>query len=92
MQTQEGTGRLSKRERNNRASLHNLSNIIEQVNEWQATLYLSFIDFEEAFDSVHRESTWIMRKYGNPGKIFYENFDQGEICSWFSIKTGVNQG
>ena len=29
-------------------------------------------------------------------KIFYENLecvvdDQGEICSWFSIKTGVKQ-
>ena len=80
-----------------------LRNMIEQVNEWQATLYLNFIDFEKAFDSVHRESMWIiMRKYGIPDKIirmvkiFYEDFgcaveDQGEICSWFSIKTGVKQ-
>ncbi|EDO27949.1 predicted protein, partial [Nematostella vectensis] len=33
-----------------------LKNIIEQVNEWQATLYVNFIDFEKAFDSVHRKS------------------------------------
>ena len=33
-----------------------LHNIIEQVNEWQATLYLNFIDFEKAFNSVHRDS------------------------------------
>ena len=26
-----------------------LRNIIEQVNEWQGTLYLNFIDFEKAF-------------------------------------------
>ena len=34
-----------------------LWNIIEQVNEWKATLYLNFIDIEKAFDSiqVHRE-------------------------------------
>ena len=47
-----------------------LRNIIEQVNEWQATLYLNFIDFEKAFDSIHRESMWaIMQKYGVPEKI-----------------------
>ena len=80
-----------------------MRNIIEQVNEWQATLYLNFIDFEKAFDSVHRERMWILtRKYGIPDKIirmvkkFYEDFecaveDQGEICSWLSIKTGVKQ-
>ena len=81
-----------------------LRNIIEQVNEWQATLYLNFIDFEKAFDSIHRESMWIiLSKYGIPEKIirmvrvFYEDYecaveDQGEICSWFRIKTGVKQG
>ena len=47
-----------------------LRNIVEQVNEWQATLYLGFIDFEKAFDSIHRDSLWIiMRKYGIPEKI-----------------------
>ena len=46
-----------------------LRNIIEQVNEWQATLYLNFIDFEKAFDSIHRESMWIiLSKYGIPEK------------------------
>ena len=30
-----------------------LSTIIEQVNQWQATLYLNFIDFGKAFDSIH---------------------------------------
>ena len=81
-----------------------LRNIIEQVNEWQATLYLNFVDFEKAFDSVHHESLWlIMKKYGIPEKIvrivrtFYEDFqcaviDQGELCEWFNIKSGVKQG
>ena len=81
-----------------------LRNIIEQANEWQASLYINFIDFEKAFDSIHRESLWlIMRKYGLPNKIvrmvkvFYEDFncaveDQAEACEWFSIKTGVKQG
>ena len=79
-------------------------NIVERVNEWQASLYINFIDFEKAFDSIHRESLWlIMRKYGVPENIiriirlFYDDFecaveDQGEACAWFNIKTGVKQG
>ena len=35
-----------------------LRNIIEQANEWQATLYLNFIDFEKALDSIHRQRLW----------------------------------
>ena len=31
-----------------------LRNIIEQVVEWKSTLYITFVDFEKAFDSVHR--------------------------------------
>ena len=37
-----------------------LRNIIEQANEWQARLYINFIDFEKAFDSIHRESLWLI--------------------------------
>ena len=33
-----------------------LRNNIEHCYEWKDTLYLNFIDFEKAFDSVHRES------------------------------------
>ena len=58
-----------------------LRNIIEQVNEWQATLFVNFIGFEKAFDSVHRDSLWIiMQKYGIPEKLvrifklFYGDF------------------
>ncbi|GAG69788.1 unnamed protein product [marine sediment metagenome] len=47
-----------------------LRNIVEQVNEWQASLLLNFVDFEKAFDSIHLESLWtIMKKYGIPNKI-----------------------
>jgi len=47
-----------------------LHNILEQVNEWQATLYINFVDFEKAFDSVHRNDLWmIMNQYGIPQKI-----------------------
>lgn len=73
------------------------------VNEWQATLHLNFVDFEKTFDAVHHESLWlIMEQYGIPGKIvmtiktFYEDFqctleDQGEMCEWFNINSGVKR-
>ena len=42
-----------------------LRNILEQANEWRAGLYAHFVDFEKAFDSLHRESLWnIMRSCG----------------------------
>ena len=44
-----------------------LRNIIEQSVEWNASLYICFIDYEKAFDSVHRETLWrIMSSYGIP--------------------------
>ena len=47
-----------------------LRNIIEQVVEWQATLYITFVDFEKAFDSVHRES---MENYGELWNTMQDN-------------------
>ena len=44
-----------------------LRNIIEQSTEWQSTLYVNFVDFAKAFDSVHRHSLWmLLRAYGPP--------------------------
>ena len=79
-------------------------NIIERSIEWQSSLYVNFIDFENAFDSVHRDSLWlIMRSYGIPSKIIntvkalYANFecavvDGQDTTEWFKIKTGLKQG
>lgn len=58
-----------------------LRNIIEQCSEWNAPLFINFIDFKKAFDSVHHKSQWkILRAYGIPSKIvnigkFYEHFE-----------------
>lgn len=90
--------------RNTTDQIFILRNIIEQSNEWQSSLYVNFIDFEKAFDSIHRESLWkIMKIYGIPMKIInivkalYENFEcavleENEKSEWFKIKTGVKQG
>ena len=78
-----------------------LRNILEQCTEWNRQLYVNFIDFEKAFDSIHRDSLWqILRAYGisqclvNIIKCFYSSFTccigQGDVS--FEVKTSVQQG
>ena len=44
--------------------------IIEQSLEWNFSLYITFIDFIKAFDSLDRDSLWkLMRHYGIPEKF-----------------------
>ena len=81
-----------------------LRQILEQSNEWNDTIYANFVDFEKAFDSLHRDSLWkILRHYGIPAKIvnvikmLYCNFSAQVICGselteTFEVKTGVKQG
>ena len=81
-----------------------LRQILEQSNEWNDTVYANFVDFEKAFDSLHRNSLWkILRHYGIPSKItniikmLYCNFSAQVICGnelteTFQVKTGVKQG
>ena len=78
-----------------------LRNIIEQCTEWQRQLYINYVDFEKAFDNIHRESLWrILRVYGIPQQIvlviksYYNNFkcrvENSDFS--FSVGTGVRQG
>ena len=67
-------------------------------------LCINFINFQKAFDSVHRESLWkILQAYGLPPKIinlikmFYDNFEcsiilGNTITEAFPVKSGVRQG
>ena len=78
--------------------------IVEQSLEWNSPLYINFIDFEKAFDSVDRASLWkLLRHYGVPEKItnliskMYDGttarvIHAGELTDSFEIKTGVRQG
>ena len=44
--------------------------IAEQSLEWNTLLYITFIDFEKAFDSVNHRTLWkILRHYGIPEKF-----------------------
>jgi len=45
-------------------------NIMEQCREFQTPLFVNYIDFKKAFDSIHRESLWkILKLYGIPDKF-----------------------
>ena len=44
--------------------------IMEQTLEWNASLYINFVDYEKAFDSVDRNTLWkLLRHYRIPEKI-----------------------
>jgi hypothetical protein len=78
--------------------------IVEQSVEWQSPLYLNFIDFEKAFDSLDRTAIWkLLRHYGIPLKItriiqsFYHNMTcqvihNNDLTQQFRVETGVRQG
>ena len=78
--------------------------IVEQSLEFNAQLYLRFVDFEKAFDSVDRETMWkLLAHYGIPDKVIriiqliYENFEAqvmhtGDLSEPFNMGSGVRQG
>ena len=78
--------------------------IVEQTSEWNSPLYINFIDYEKAFDSVDRETLWkLLRHYGIPEKItslikcIYKDMNckvnhAGQLSESFEVKTGVRQG
>ena len=67
-------------------------------------MYINFVDYEKAFDSVDRNTLWkLLRHYGIPEKItnIIEKSYQGMNCKVihgqqltkeFQVNTGVRQG
>ncbi|VDP76627.1 unnamed protein product [Schistosoma mattheei] len=44
--------------------------IVEQLIEWNSSLYINFIDYEKAFDGVDITTLWkLLRHYSVPQKI-----------------------
>ena len=78
--------------------------IVEQLLEWNFPLYISFIDYEKAFDSVDRETMrMLLRHCRVPEKIIslirctFQDMscriaDAGQQSESFEVKTGVRQG
>ena len=81
-----------------------LRQILEQSHEWNSSLYVVFMDFEKAFDSLHRPSLWhilqhqgISHKIVNIFQALYENSEcraihNNQVTDPFRVDTGVRQG
>jgi len=78
--------------------------IAEQSLEWNTSLFITFIDFKKAFNSVDHSTLWkILRHHGIPEKFIaiiqqshYNSqirvIHNRELTPPFSVKTGVRQG
>ena len=78
--------------------------ILEQSLEWNTSLYVVFIDYEKAFDSVDRSTLWkLLQHYGIPKKIIrmirlaYEPstcqvIHGNTLTEPFTVLSGVRQG
>ena len=87
-----------------RDQIFNIRMIMEKAREFNIPLYMAFIDFKKAFDSVcHTVLCEIMKKMGvseqivSPLRKLYQNQEaairvESELSEWFSIKKGVRQG
>ena len=77
---------------------------MEQSIEWNSSLYINFVDYEKAFDSVDRETLWkVLIHYGVPKKlvnmikISYEGMScrvirEGQLTKNVEVRTGVRKG
>ena len=77
--------------------------IVEQSIEWQSSLYINFIGFEKAVDSISRDVLWrLLRHYGMPDtivtiiRVLYEGFSaqvvhNGQKIKPLNMRTGVKQ-
>ena len=81
-----------------------LSNIIQSRKEFNRSLWIAYVDLKSAFDSVDRQSLWLLLKsIGLPPKILnlmealYTDTcscvrADGVTSDWFEVNCGVRQG
>ncbi|KAI8477652.1 hypothetical protein Bbelb_446140 [Branchiostoma belcheri] len=84
--------------------IYSLRTIIHNSIEFNIPLYINFIDFKAAFDSINREFIWkAFAFYGLPGKyirvlqaFFHKTVSavrvNGEESNWFDVTSGTGQG
>ena len=77
---------------------------MKESREWNKKMYLLFIYFEKAFDSIDRDTLWkILNYYGIPDKLvkmIMALYEDSECCvrtengdtRFFKIMSGVKQG
>ena len=87
-----------------RDQITNLKIIMDQAREFNHPLYLCFVDFAKAFDSLPHEKLWItMLDMGYPVHLvqILSNLYKkqraavtvaGVVSQWFKVKKGIRQG
>ena len=93
-----------RRNRNTIDQIFTLGQLAEKYEEFGKELYVCYIDFRKAFDSIWRKGLWnVMRHLGYPEKIvkilenaYKDTFSavrvDGDISDWFETIVGVLQG
>jgi len=81
-----------------------LNMILQTRREYRRPSWVAYVDFRSAFDSIDRQSLWLLlRSKGIPDKILelledlYSNTlscirVDGELSPWFKVSAGVRQG
>jgi len=87
-----------------RDQIFNIRILMEKAREFNVPLYMAFIDYKKAFDSVRHSMLWsVLRRMGVNGTVvsllerLYSGQEatvriEGELSEWFSIQKGVRQG
>ena len=93
-----------RRGRGTRDQVTNLRIIMQKARERQQPLYMCFVDFRKAFDSISHEKLWItMLEMGYPphlvnllSKLYRKQRARVRVAStvseWFKVRKGVRQG
>ena len=84
--------------------LYTLCITFKPILEWNSFLYVNFVDFQKAFDSLYRNLLWsLMRHYDIPEKLITiiqklyqpstcQVVHNGVLSELFSVDTGVRHG
>jgi len=90
--------------RGTRDQITNLRTLMHKAREHQQRLYMCFVDFKKAFDSIFHDKLWVtMMDMGYPlhlidllAKLYRKQLAKvtiaGTLSEWFCVKKGVRQG
>jgi len=90
--------------RGTRDQITNLRILMHKAREHQQPLYMCFVDFKKALDSISHNKLWVtMMDMGYPqhlidllAKLYRKQLAKvkvaGTLSEWFRVKKGVRQG
>jgi hypothetical protein len=73
----------------------------QQPVDWNSSLYVNFVDYEKAFDSLDRDALWRLLRPENIARVICTTYNgittcrvvhAGELSTPFRLPTGEKQG